>query len=626
MPTPILRWPDLSGSSTPDVPYEVGRLARAIEADVQKSRTDQAQGDSATLAAANAYTDSSKWQRRSLAANEDLDTLKEPGLYAVTTGAIASSLVNAPPGFSNPGSVEVTPASSVNGVWQQTARVYWTKDTTRVFIRQSLSGSFTGAWEPVKSVMGTALSRTNWDTITMPGTYSVDSLSAAATMTNLPPTPSGFAGTVEVLPITSTRVSQRATEYGTGSPGTVWTRTQAVGGAFPAWGRLGWDSVPLAASQDLNALTTPGRYRANTGAIAGTILNRPAGISQPFTVDVSLLSSSNGIYAQEVTGWSASGPLRAARVSLSGVFGEWIDPAKGAPTPAASRTQVTAFGDSLTAGGDAGGPWPTGASWPEKLAGHLPGVTVTNRGRSGDSSDEILIRAGALTPLFAVSGETIPASGSVGLTTGQVISIRDGRGIAGSIAGVSGTLRHDGNGAWTFTRSEAGAAVSAPGKQQAFVTAAGGAAGHTLVYWAGRNDISMPGTILEPSQAEHLAANAARFMEWAAPQRKQVMIIGPTTGTHEPAGSPGHAAVTEANRRLRELFPANYADAQSYLVNEALKDMGVTPTDADVAAKAAGEMPPSLIAVGDTVHFTQAAAENLARNFVAPFLRGRGWV
>lgn len=564
-----------------------------------------------------------RWVRPALGLGTDLNTLTTPGLHPVNTGGIASSLLNAPPGFSNPGSVEVMPASSTNGIWQQTVRMYWSKDVTRTFSRHSLSNAFSGPWESTKPTMGSVPNGTDWNTVITPGQYSLDNFTASATMTNLPPTPGGFAGSVEVLPITATRVTQRATEYASGTPGTTWVRTQAINGTFGAWGRTGWDSVALANAQDLGSLLTPGRYRANTGAIATTILDRPAGVTQPFTVNVALISSTNGVYLQELVEWSSAGPKSFSRLSLSSKYSEW-DKA-GAKEVVASRTQVTALGDSLTEGGDISGAWPAGSSWPEKLSAILPGVTVVNRGHSGDSSDEILLRTGIITARFTVADGALPATGPVNLTTSQILSIRDGRAMAGTLAGVYGNLRHVSGKDWMFTRAANGTAVPAPGKQ-AFTSSAAASNTDTLTYWAGRNDISMPGEIMEPTQAEHLVANAVKVMEWAAPRQKQVLIIGPTTGTHERAGSSGFLMIAEANRRLRELFPANYVSAQDYMVTRALSDMGVTPTPADAAAVSAGEMPPSLIAPGDTIHFSQAAAANFAQNFVAPNLLGRGWV
>jgi hypothetical protein len=54
------------------------------------------------------------------------------------------------------------------------------------------------------------------------------------------------------------------------------------------------------------------------------------------------------------------------------------------------------------------------------------------------------------------------------------------------------------------------------------------------------------------------------------------------------------------------------------LVNQAITDMALTPTAADTAAKAAGEIPPQLYAPGDTIHFSQATAAALAQYLFAP--------
>lgn len=378
---------------------------------------------------------------------------------------------------------------------------------------------------------------------------------------------------------------------------------------------------PAFAGGNLDALRAPGQYPVSNWSAANLI--RPA-----------LPIDAVGAGTLEVLGegkstvyrWSPSG----ASDTLNGVWqaeftasSTWTAWHRLDQPPVANRARITCLGDSLTQGTDVSGAWPASDSWPGKLAAHLPqGVAVNNAGRAGETVDGVLMLAGALDIWVEVTGGIIPASGSVGVTTRQRVVPPPNRAYSGNLAGVVGSLVHD-NGAWTFTRSGTGAAVPVAPRIK-FAASVNARSTDVLVYWAGRNNI--PNKMgMERTVPDHIVAGAQRIIEWSEPRNKSVLVAGVTTASNEKAGSANYAMVTETNQRLRSLMPGRFVDVQHYLVNSALSDMGLTPTSADAAAVAAGEIPPQLYAAGDTVHFSKATAAALAQYLFAPHLLGRGY-
>lgn len=602
--------PDLVGAQVPPLVAPLVASAIASDPTVAQSAADLAQATAGLVK-----------QMPALTSGANLNSLTTIGVYPVATGSVASSLLNAPPGFVNPGSITVTQASASNNVIQQTVRMYWTGGLTRVFTRQSIGGTFPSSWETEKVYMGTVPNATNWNSVSSPGVYSLDSITNANTMTNLPPTPGGFAGAIEVMPITSSRVIQRAVEYGTGTSGTQWTRSQNIDGSFPAWSIEGGKAIPLTVSSDLDTLFTAGSYKAETSAVVTAVTGKPNGTAQPFHVAVTVLSVVNGIYSQVVTEWTGSGPKISRRVSLSGTYQGWMTDSPALAEP--GRTTVTCLGDSLTEGGDINGAWAPGEDWPAKLGVEL-GLTVRNYGRSGDTSDEMMIRVGAHQPYFTVSGGQIPASGAVSLTTTQVFDFTTTNAWTGTLNGVTGTLTWTVGNTWSFTRSGSGSAVPVSGKAR-FTGSQADCMADTLTICIGRNDLGFGGTGMEQTKADHIVGNIARLVEWATPRAKNIVLAGVTNTTTETAGSAGFLTVVDINNRLRTMFPGKFADLQRYLSTTALAEAGFTPTSADTAAMAEGRIPPQLYSANDTTHFKPVVATAISQ-FMARYLRGKGWV
>jgi len=292
-----------------------------------------------------------------------------------------------------------------------------------------------------------------------------------------------------------------------------------------------------------------------------------------------------------------------------------------------SRYRVAAIGDSLTDGYFGGVANQDADSYPTKLQALMPaGVQVFNLGNSGYTVDEEAVRIGALPVPLTVTGGSIPTSGPVGVTTTAVIGWRASgttRTIPGTLAGVPGTLtRTTSDTAFTFTRTTPGSAV-AVGGAPVFVPDMAGHSGDTAIILLGRNNVSfnVPGP--DASIGEHVAKGIARIVNWLSPQIKHVLVVSATTTQAETSGTAGYNTIADINARLLAAYPTRFLDLRAYLVNQAIYDLGITPTTADTTAMAADTLPPSIM--DDSTHWSKATAVLVAAQ-INNYLTTRGWV
>lgn len=295
-------------------------------------------------------------------------------------------------------------------------------------------------------------------------------------------------------------------------------------------------------------------------------------------------------------------------------------------------TQWAAVGDSLTDGYSSGARWDEVDSYPYKLQAALPaGTTVTNYGQSGATSDQINMLLGITAFRVRVTGGTIPASGTVALTTDQAIGgwtdVQDLT-FAGHLEGIYGSLARTA-GAWTFTRTASGATLARTrGTFRAYYAAMpslAGIAAHSLIVGYGRNDIAKLVQGAEATIPDHVIRAYTDAYEFMTPRHKQFIFLGTITRTDEAPGSAGFLMVQEIRTRLRQLFPSNFLDLQGYLTGaDVWTHAGIVPTAADIDAQALGMTPPSLF--DDVTHYNRATAEAIAVHLIGPYLYKRGWV
>lgn len=286
----------------------------------------------------------------------------------------------------------------------------------------------------------------------------------------------------------------------------------------------------------------------------------------------------------------------------------------GAALPAPLNTDlITVLGDSQSDATVAG-------NW-VGVAEPLITQSFVKWARSGDDTNAVGIRAGFVKPLVTVAGGVIPASGAVTVTTAEQLQLRDNRVlVSGTIAGVVGSLRHDAGGSFTFTRAEAGSAVTVAGPtrfESSFTTAAS-----VIVVWMGGNDITQGSAGTSASIADHIVGNYRAAVEWGAKKGQTVVVAGLTN--RRDGGDASFQQVLDVNARLRALYPDRFLNVQGYLSQHALADAGITSTQADRDAMARGMIPPSLF-LADGVHLTTAAYQALGAKRIAPWLVASGY-
>lgn len=298
------------------------------------------------------------------------------------------------------------------------------------------------------------------------------------------------------------------------------------------------------------------------------------------------------------------------------------------------RTKIVTPGDSLTDGYFAGTGGQRADAWPAKLQALLgAGVEVVNVAASGYCVDEEAIKIGALPVPLTVDGGQIPASGPVQVTTSEVIGWREAgvtRTFTGSLAGVPGTLtRTDSNTVFTFTRTTAGAAVAVPAGT-VFASSFAGYDAHTMVLMLGLNNVAYNIKGGDATVAEHVRKGIRRIVNWHSRTVKQVLVLSLTTAVSWTAGTANHATVSTINGFLAEDWTTKYYDLRRYLVDQAIHDLGITPTTADTAAMAADTLPPAIMdpgpgGTGDGTHYSKATAALVGQR-VFDYVTTRDWV
>lgn len=272
-----------------------------------------------------------------------------------------------------------------------------------------------------------------------------------------------------------------------------------------------------------------------------------------------------------------------------------------------------AFGDSLTE--STSGPWTT-------LLANLTGMTVVNRGISGQGAADIILRQGGLQPRLTLATGEIPAATTpVAVTTvdpadGWRIGGTGSFGFGGYLAGVRGTLTHNlVDGGWTFTRTTAGDVTAvAAGTPFVGVETARNPTSH-LILWAGRNNA---GTL--PVVRDLIGLAIARGIET---QVKRYLIIGVTNGTNEGKANATYAKIVEHNRLLKARYGKFFYDIRRDLIDRGLSIAGITATTADLASIADDRIPGSLMA--DTLH-PNAAGYAVVGQLIAEKVLEMGWV
>lgn len=317
---------------------------------------------------------------------------------------------------------------------------------------------------------------------------------------------------------------------------------------------------------------------------------------------------------QEVTSREQNITWTRTGTNLGTTPPRWSDWAVTGVPEVSSRVEMGLVGDSLVAS----------HNLVPSLTAALPGIYCYSRGWNGETTDGLTLRLGARDIYWTVDGGSIPATGSVTVTTAQKIELTASDTFyTGLLAGVPGRISKVGS-TYSFIRDTDGTAVTVSAPTQLVPTWLQSSKMHMIGILAGRNDVSLNAQGVEGSIPAHVVANVRRIIEWMTPRKKLFFLMGTINKMSEPVGSAGYEAVVEINKRLGDLYPGQFVGIRDYLINQAIYDLGITPTSADLA-NIANDCPPSSVMVDDT-HYTDQAATAIVNNLIVPWLKGNGYV
>lgn len=261
-----------------------------------------------------------------------------------------------------------------------------------------------------------------------------------------------------------------------------------------------------------------------------------------------------------------------------------------------------------------------GSSSMQGIAGHLTtalagagwSVAFTGEGKAGEQSQQVFARMGAAPAKLTFPSNTIPASGSVAVTTD--IPGYQLKPFVGVVGGVQGELSWADN-VFTFQRSSSGSAVTVAASAQ-FVPLVGPQFRDAVnLLWAGKNDspADWQGTVQRTDQA----------FDWLAPLVRRTLVLGHFVDRDDTVGSATWNKVRDVNAAHKARYGVLFVDVQEYLASAQLwTDTGLSPTSADLTAQANKIKPPSVSS--DSGHLNAAGYQAVCK-FIIRHITGLGW-
>ena len=233
--------------------------------------------------------------------------------------------------------------------------------------------------------------------------------------------------------------------------------------------------------------------------------------------------------------------------------------------PFLANQLVVGWGDSMTA---------AGSGYGNLFNSDHPEYSFSNQGMGGQRAEAIAARTGALPITCRITGNEIPASGSVVLSgnpTPAILLTSGVRSLKVSIGGVEGMLEKDASGVHTFTRTSGGATVTVP--DPVSVTVLSGLSNlvslndvleRTNIFWIGRNDVGK----IDYDEVEVLSLIRAA-VDQQRPYCRKLLVVGVTNGIYDLSTSQGgtKSSDTEAQEALEQILSLNSALSDEYGAN-----------------------------------------------------------
>jgi len=140
------------------------------------------------------------------------------------------------------------------------------------------------------------------------------------------------------------------------------------------------------------------------------------------------------------------------------------------------------------------------------------------------------------------------------------------------------------------------------------------------IIWAGRNDKKSGDHVFRTrdniqAMIDHLGKNA----------REHALVLSICNGIadNEFKGSIPHTEIVRLNSVLKETFGDRFVDVRSYMVNTAIYDMGMIPTEQDLEDIKKDCIPRSLLK--DNVHFNTLGYEATGK-YLAKVIKEKKWI
>ncbi|WP_032380954.1 hypothetical protein [Rhodococcoides fascians] len=239
------------------------------------------------------------------------------------------------------------------------------------------------------------------------------------------------------------------------------------------------------------------------------------------------------------------------------------------------------WGDSMTSAGSSG-------NWVTKLAA-VTGRSHYNGGVGGQSIAQIASRQGGIPALCTVAGNSIPASGSIAVTTISRTPVDPNGSIVGVLAGVAGTLTRDSGMGHSFTRTAAGSVTAVPAATP-FVTSVSTAnRDRKFTIAVGRNGFKG----VDPAS---IVAGIRAMREFQTHPQGFVFEVPPWSTEPLPAASGSfREQLNTLNSMIKAAFPAEYFNGFELLrTSTAARAAGITFTSDDQTDITNGVTPRSL--------------------------------
>jgi hypothetical protein len=247
------------------------------------------------------------------------------------------------------------------------------------------------------------------------------------------------------------------------------------------------------------------------------------------------------------------------------------------------------------------------------------GASYYNGGQGSESSTHGAARLGAVPALLTVAGGVIPAGAgsAIAVSCSNVAAASYFRATDGYLNGVKGQLTASDT-TFTFTRSEAGAAVTTVGELP-FIPVDGPLHRADVTFLnLGKNDIQ-----LNMSPTDVIKRIDVSF-DWMAPLVKRVIVIGQFSNVGTASGSTNMTSLAQINTHCRQRYGRQFFDLGAYLAgSQVWIDTGLTPNAEDLAQQALGNIPPSLTS-DNVAHMNSTARAAVALKLKAMIV-SLGW-